>query len=229
MKRFLIIISGMLIVLLAAACTANPSARVGNGTSTSTGGTEVSGSNLPDAALLIVGTLKLDGTEQAVTKEQAQDLLFLWQGYKELSTRDSAAPEEKSAILAQVKALMTEDQMSAISVLNLTTRDVMELVQSLGTTSTASSSTGMGNDERPSISFSGPPGGGGGGQGGGPGGGGMIQIPADGGGIPPDAVNLSSGNSGNGASTQRQVTAMAMMADTLLDPLISMLQKIITG
>jgi hypothetical protein len=180
---------------------------------------------------LIVGSLKLDGTEQAVTKEQAQDLLFLWQGYKELSTRDSAAPEEKSAILAQVKSSMTETQMSAITAMNLTSRDVMELVQSLGTTTTASSPTGMGNDERPSISFSGPPGGGGGGQGGGPGpgGGGMIQIPADGGGVPPDAASVSSDNSGNEASTQRQVTAMAMMADTLLDPLISMLQEIITG
>ena len=125
---------------------------------------------------------------------------------------------------------MTDTQMSAITSMNLTSRDVMELVQSLGTTTTASSPTGMGNDEGPFISFSGPPGGGGGGQGGGPGpgGGGMIQIPADGGGIPPDALNVSSGNSGDEASNQRQVTAVAMMADTLLDPLISMLQEIIT-
>jgi hypothetical protein len=225
MKRLMIVFTGLLVVLLTAACTANLSTGTGNGTATSTGGTQGTGSNLPDAALLIVGTLKLDGTEMAVTKEQAQDLLFLWQGYKELSTRDSAAPEEKSAILAQAKGKMTETQMSAIKAMNLTPRDVMEMVQSLGSTSTASSSAGSGNEDRPSMSFSAVPGGGG--PGGGPGGGVMIQMSADGGGMPPDAVRVPAVDSSEEASTERQATAMAAMADTLLDPLISMLEKVL--
>ena len=58
-------------------------------------GTPVGSTNndLPIEAQLAVGTLKLDGTDRDVTVEQAQELVVLWQVYKEISQSETAAQE----------------------------------------------------------------------------------------------------------------------------------------
>jgi hypothetical protein len=222
MKTLSKILTGLITIVMLSACTVNQTTGSGTAAITQTGGTTETGNVLPEAARLIVGTLKLDGTENAISANQAKDLLFLWQGYKELSTRDSAAPEEKSAILSQVKDLMTEDQLNAITAMNLTARDVMDMVQSIGTTASTTSSDSS-NSNRPSVTFSGPPGGG-------PGGGGfMFQMSGDGGGMPPDAVRMNASQSNDSGIVQTRIDLMAAMADNLLDPLITMLQKVKSG
>jgi hypothetical protein len=81
---------------------------------------------------LILGTLKLDGTAQAVTAEQAQELVIYWQVYQEISQSDTAAQEEISGLLTQIEGTMTTEQMQAIDTLGLTQRDVMTVMQEKG-------------------------------------------------------------------------------------------------
>ena len=45
-----------------------------------------------------IGTIKLDGTENAVTAEQAKELLPLWETLQVLEGSDTAATEEKDAL-----------------------------------------------------------------------------------------------------------------------------------
>jgi hypothetical protein len=90
------------------------------------------GTNLSKVNMLLVGTLKLDGTDQAVSSEQAATLLPLWQAYRSLSTSQTAAQAEVDSLLKQIESTMTADQMQAITAMNLTSNDMIQLMQSLG-------------------------------------------------------------------------------------------------
>lgn len=89
-------------------------------------------SDLDTESKLILGTLKLEGTEQAVTAEQARELVIYWQVYQEISQSDTAAQEEISGLLTQIEGTMTDAQVQAIDALGLTQRDVMTLMQEKG-------------------------------------------------------------------------------------------------
>jgi uncharacterized protein YceK len=86
---------------------------------------------------LAIGTLKLEGTANAITTKQAADLLPLWQVYSSLITSDTAAQEEKDALAQQIQETMTSDQINAIDGMNLTQRDVFASMQQLGITTTS--------------------------------------------------------------------------------------------
>ncbi|MFZ5879304.1 MAG: hypothetical protein ACOY0R_08030 [Chloroflexota bacterium] len=86
-------------------------------------------SELDTESKLILGTLKLDGTEQAVTAEQARELVIYWQVYQEISQSDTAAQEEVDGLLKQIEGAMSAEQMQAIEALGLTQRDVMTVMQ----------------------------------------------------------------------------------------------------
>jgi len=118
---------------------------------------------------LIVGTLKLEGTNEAVTKEQAAELLPLWQVYRDVSTSDTAAQQEIDGLTEQIQEAMTDAQRKSISAMKLTREDVMAVMQeglSAGTGPVArgSSTTGQGNNAFPRGGFGDgmPPGGAGG-------------------------------------------------------------------
>jgi hypothetical protein len=87
---------------------------------------------LPAATQLIIGTFKLEETENAVTAEQAAELLPLWQTMQVLSESDSAAEQETEALIAQIQETMTAGQMQAISDMNLTREDMMTIMQEQG-------------------------------------------------------------------------------------------------
>lgn len=89
-------------------------------------------SELNTESKLILGTLKLDGAEQAVTAEQARELVIYWQVYQEISQSDTAAQEEVDGLLKQIEGAMSDAQMQAIEALGLTQRDVMTLMQEKG-------------------------------------------------------------------------------------------------
>jgi hypothetical protein len=78
---------------------------------------------------LVVGTLKLEGTADAVTREQAADLLPLWQVYRDLSTSDTAAQAEIDGLTAQIQATLTDAQRKSISAMKLTQEDVLAVIQ----------------------------------------------------------------------------------------------------
>ena len=59
---------------------------------------------LSTATQLLVGTFKLEGTDLAVTADQAKQLLPLWQTLQALSTSNTAATEEINAVVDQIRA-----------------------------------------------------------------------------------------------------------------------------
>jgi len=73
---------------------------------------------------LAYGTLKLDGTEYAITPEQAKTLLPLWQAILSLGGDVTTATEEISAVQDQIVSLMSEDQMKAIVDMQITNADL---------------------------------------------------------------------------------------------------------
>jgi len=134
---------------------------------------------LPLASKLVIGSFKLEGTDNAITADQAVDLLPLWQVYQQLSSSDTAAQEEITALAEQIQETMTSEQMQAINVMNLTQQDMFTLMQEQGIAGqgrgsfpqNGSNGPGGNNSFQPPAGgdggFAGPPGGGPGGGGGG--------------------------------------------------------------
>jgi hypothetical protein len=162
---------------------------------------------LPQPIQLSVGTLMLEETPQAVTAEQAQELLPLWQMLRTLQQSDTAAQAEIEAVLNQIQKAMTPDQLAAIKGMDLTLASMRIMAQELG--------LGIGGSES---------GGSSGGQGGGfrppdgmaPGGG---MFP--GGGMPGGGTDLS---------PEEQATAIAERMSSgfgmaLMDRLIELLES----
>ncbi len=69
---------------------------------------------------LALGTLKLEGTEYAVTPEQAKTLLTLWQALQGGVTAEG----EISAVLKGIEGAMTDEQLAAIADMELTQGDM---------------------------------------------------------------------------------------------------------
>jgi hypothetical protein len=161
---------------------------------------------LPQPIQLSVGTLMLEETTQAVTAEQAQELLPLWQMLRTLQQSDTAAQVEIEAVLKQIQAAMTPEQRAAIEEMDLTLAGMQTMAQELG--------LGMGSGEGEGSSGSqeggfGPPGGM-------PPGGGMFP----GGGMPGGETDLS---------PEEQAAAMAERMSSgfgtaLMDRLIELLE-----
>jgi len=166
-----------------------------------------SSAELPVATKLIVGAFKLEGMQQAITPEEAKELLPLWQVYSELLTSDTAAQEEIDGLVAQIQETLTAEQIQAIDDMGLTQRDIFTVMQEQGGTTRSQ----MGSNDSTL-------GGGGGGFGGGPppGGGGDMMM----GGDPMGQTPLSAEDTGDVQSGQS-----SMLTSRLLETLISFLEK----
>ena len=88
----------------------------------------------------MLGMLKLEGTEQAVTPDQAKALLPLWQAFQGGALQASA---ERNAVMAQIEAQMTPAQLEAIAALQLTPDDLRSWAQEQG----LNIGMGMGGDQ----------------------------------------------------------------------------------
>jgi len=204
------------LVLTLTACSGTASATQASSTQEST--------SLPTATQLVVGTFKLEDTDQAVTSEQAKDLLVMWQVYQNLISSDTAAQAEIDALVDQIQETMTTDQINAIQAMNLTQQDVFTITQEQGGDFTQQSSSVN------TFSFSPNAGGGP------PDGGGAMPSGSDGemgGGAPPDGG--MGGMEGTGSSTgtdQSQDTGTgsgmggsAGVPTALVEALIQVLQQ----
>ena len=132
------------LIIFAIALTACSS--LTNGTSATSTQT---GDELPIETQLVVGTLDLNGTEQDVTAEQAQELIVLWQVYNEISQSDTAAQEEVDGLIDQIQESMTTEQIQAITNMQLTQQDVYTAEQGLEIASSSSSSSGNTSNATP--------------------------------------------------------------------------------
>ena len=145
-----------------------------------------------------MGTLKLSGTTQEVTVEQAKELVMYWQVYQELRQSDTAAQAEIDALVAQIQERMTSDQMMAIAEMNITQQDEFASMQGAMVTSSSASASPV---SLPSASAGGrmPSGGG----------------PPDGGGVP---IDLGGGAPSSGTSQTQSSGAGAGLAVTTRVP-----------
>ena len=87
---------------------------------------------LPVSSQLAIGTLMLEGTDEAVSAEQAGELLPNWQMLEALQSSGTTAQAELDAVLTQIQAAMTSRQLAAIKDMQLTLDSLMELVQEQG-------------------------------------------------------------------------------------------------
>ena len=192
-------------------------------TSTTTGTADNSAA-LSTEAELLVGTMKLENTSEAVTAEQAKQMLPLWQTLQALSSSSTAATEEINAVVGQIKSTMTAAQMDKISAMKLTRQDMLSIMSQAGVPANGASTTAT------PMALNGMPSGGGSqgsGPAGGPGGPGG-GMPAGG---PPGGGDMPGGVPGMSGSTSASGTPQAPRADAnqvpppLLNALIELLQK----
>jgi hypothetical protein len=126
MKRNVLLVYILIMLLLLAAC--------GSKTTITTSDTTTGVTDLTPETELLLGTLKLDGTDQAVTSEQATRLLPLWKMYKSLTVSDTTAQLEINAVFKQIQAEMTTDQIKMINEMDLKSQDMVTIMQDLGLT-----------------------------------------------------------------------------------------------
>jgi len=120
----------LLVVLVACGGTSNSSSTTSS--SGDSGSAALGSASLSLEEELLIGTLKLEDTDLAVSSDQAAQLLPLWQALQALSTSDTTAPEETQAVVNQIKATMTSQQIDAITAMELTQQDVMSVMTEMG-------------------------------------------------------------------------------------------------
>jgi hypothetical protein len=87
---------------------------------------------LPVETQLILGTLLLEGMDQAVDAQQAAVLLPLWQKWHDLNRSNTVAPADRDALLEQIQSAMTEAQIQAMAAMNLTLQDIFTYIDKNG-------------------------------------------------------------------------------------------------
>jgi len=87
---------------------------------------------LPVNLQLSLGTLQLEGTDLAVSTEQASTLAPLWKAVRSLSGSDTAAEAEIEAVLDQIQGSMTSEQLEAIAAMALIQEDLFTAIQEMG-------------------------------------------------------------------------------------------------
>ena len=157
-------------------------------------------------AELIVGILKLEGTDQAVTTMQASELLPLWEVMKVLANSDTSAQVEIDAAVSQIKETLTPSQLQTIANMKLTEQDISVFEQGLNTAVQSSSKSSSSSNS--SGGFGGP-------DGGGPGGDELGGI----------VVGVSQSSTSSTLTTQVSSGTSSQVPTALINALIKVLQK----
>lgn len=87
---------------------------------------------LQDNVQLMVGTFMLEGSQDAVSSEQAAELVILWKAFRSLSSSDNVAMEEMDALLNQIRDTMTLAQLDAIAGMEIAQEDMFAMAQEMG-------------------------------------------------------------------------------------------------
>jgi len=161
---------------------------------------------LAPALKLAIGTVKLEGTDQAVDSTAAAKLLPLWELLEQLDTSGYAAPEEITAVVEEIQLNMTSAQIKAISAMSI---DQSQLgltggaAPSTGTSSTQSSAQAASIANDPAL-------------GGVPG-----DAPIDGGGPMPSGGSQTTASGSKTSGTSASSAVIKQVIQTLQDKLHS--------
>ena len=177
-----------------------------------TTGTAPSGSpsavELPVQTKLILGTINLEGTDNAVTTEQAKELLPMFYVLQDLNESDTAAQEEIDGLVNQIQETLTDDQLQAIDDMSLSMQDMFAIVR--GNSESSSSSDASSASSAVGGGAGGPP-----------------DMPA--GGFPADGMpgggTTSTGTTSANTDTSARTTMMTGTPSALFDAVIELLQK----
>jgi hypothetical protein len=206
MKKMIPVTALFALLLALAACTSS--------SKPSTAGTSTT---LSMEGQLLVGTLKLETTDLAVSSDQASQLLPLWETLQSLATSGTAATEEVQAVVDQIKSTMSTPQIFSITAMELTQQDLATAMAENGAASSTSSSASTTSVSSAQLSAGGPVGAPAGGN---PG----SAPPADMGSAM--TVSASTGSSGMPqAATGQSSTASNQIPASLINALVELLKK----
>jgi hypothetical protein len=141
MKKLAIVLLPLALILGLVGCSGREE---NTQTNEATSAVEFDESTMPKETQLMMGTLKLDGTDLEVTANQASELLILWKAYQSLVTSDTSAQEEIDAVISQIQETMTPEQLDAIEAMTLTPGDMASIMEDLGLDMGTGSSGGNG-------------------------------------------------------------------------------------
>jgi hypothetical protein len=127
-KRIWWAVALALLVVLVGCKAAEPTATPGTGAGFARPGDGAAGA-LDGANELALGTLKLEGSENAVTAQQAAQLSPLWQMIGSGSLQGDA---EMQAVVKQIEGVMAEPQRAAIEAMGLTFEDMQAWMEEQG-------------------------------------------------------------------------------------------------
>jgi hypothetical protein len=111
------------------ACKSAAATTAASGTPAAGGAGPGPSGSLTGTDKLALGTLKLEGTENAVTPAQAKELLPLWQMIQGGSLQGD---QETQAVVKQIEGAMTPAQTAAIDAMALTWSDVQAWMRAQG-------------------------------------------------------------------------------------------------
>lgn len=168
---------------------------------------------------LAAGTLKLEGTDNATTAAQAKTLLPLWKAVKTLSTSNTTAAAEMTALYSQIQEAMTAQQIQAIKDVSLSPSDMQTLRQKYGSPQSGSADQKSTQAALSSQLQGGGPGGGPDGSPGGP------PPDAGGGGIPGTGIGAGMQTTGTPAAGKSGASNRGSMNLMFIDPLIQLLTQ----
>ncbi len=121
------------IMLILAACSGTPVPNTGSTSSqNSQAQRQFNLANQPVENKLAIGILEMEGTPQAITTQQASNMLPLWQAVKSLSTSNTTSSTEMQALYKQIEAVMTPDQVKTVQNLNMSQAQIQALFQKYG-------------------------------------------------------------------------------------------------
>lgn len=138
MKRIFIPTLTIIIAILLASCggTAAPASTTSvNSDAYVSPSLDLSYENALNARLqLTLGSLKLAETSTPITADQAATMLPLWQALQNMTRTGNSAQAEVNAVLTQIEAAFTPEQLTAIRAMELTSADLQTWASANGVT-----------------------------------------------------------------------------------------------
>jgi hypothetical protein len=134
MKNGILALMILIFAICLAAC-ANSGAQDDAATPAATEeGTNPAGASksLPLSTRLLIGSVILEGTENAIQPDQAAQLVPLWKALRSLSESETTAQVELDALVDQIAENMTPAQNEAIAGMSLTMQDLAAVAETLG-------------------------------------------------------------------------------------------------
>jgi hypothetical protein len=132
MNKIITVLIGLVLVFALAGCASQATAQANAGSGAPAQSSANGGLGNTLEAKLAVGTLKLEGTGLAVTPEEGQQLLPLWQKVKTLSADSASSAADLKTTYQQIEKVMTPDQVQWIKDMTLTQANLQALMTKYG-------------------------------------------------------------------------------------------------